>query len=389
MTISEEYLKNRIITALKEQGFLINPHLRIENYEKETIKKVHMQKRIEQINFHKTFLLDTVELIKEFGISGNEIKPNEIELKLIEVRPKSFELKLFLWWNLVWWNLPYESRLIGRQMKFILWDTTHNAPFGLIGLQSPPLKSSVRDNSIGIEKEDRDFWINQSLYAQRVGALPPYNELLGGKMVALSLTSNEIREIYKKKYENKKTFLKKREIPSRLLFVTTTSAYGKSSVYERLKYNNEPVSIFLGYTTGKGTFHIPEHLYIEMLKFLQQKEINIKRGFGTGPSRKLRLIDKCLRLLNIPSFSTHTIKRGYYLFPNVKNLSEVIQKREEPVWYNRPFHKLSEYWMNRWCIPRSKRNIRWRGFNCKEFFAKIENELNKLGTPNFPDSFIY
>lgn len=37
--------------------------------------------------------------------------------------------------------------------------------------------------------------------AQRVGALPPYNELIGGKIVALAMTSNEIREKYKQKYK--------------------------------------------------------------------------------------------------------------------------------------------------------------------------------------------
>src|SRR5690606_17672524 len=151
------------------------------------------------------------------------------------------------WWNLLWWSVPYQ-KAYGRQMRFLLWDKIHNAPFGLIGLQSPVLKMAVRDNYLQIPKETLDVWINKSMQAQRLGALPPYNQLLGSKMVALSLTSNEIRRAYKKKYKNVKTLLEKRLIEPDLLFITTTSAYGRSSIYNRLKYKNELVAESLGFT---------------------------------------------------------------------------------------------------------------------------------------------
>lgn len=44
---------------------------------------------------------------------------------------------------------------------------------------------SVRDSALGILPAKRDYWVNMSMNAQRVGALPPYNDLLGGKMAAL------------------------------------------------------------------------------------------------------------------------------------------------------------------------------------------------------------
>ena len=104
----------------------------------------------------------------------------------------------YRWWNLVWWSIPYQ-RSYGRQMRFIVWDTAHDIPFGLILLQSPVLKMSVRDKYLEIPKEELDLWVNKSMHAQRVGALPPYNEILGGKMVALALTSNEIRGLFLKR----------------------------------------------------------------------------------------------------------------------------------------------------------------------------------------------
>ena len=380
MTITEKSLRNKIIEALKSQGFHINPHLRAgetNKVEKNIIKKIHAKKRQEQLKKHKKFLLDNLMEVKSFSISGTELNIKKIELELREVKTRSPESKLFLWWNLIWWSLPYE-RSVGRQMRFLLWDSYHEAPFGLIGLQSPPLKSHVRDNFLGIDSENLDYWINQSMYAQRIGALPPYNELLGGKMVALSLTSNEIKKIYAEKYKNRKTLLKKRIIPNRLLFVTTTSAYGKSSIYERLTYNGEPVCQFIGYTSGCGTFHIPDSLYEEALLFLKQKGVDTKRGIDTGPSRKLRLTYLALRYLKIPKFIFHNIKRGYYIFPNAKNLHNVIQKNEEPLWYDRPFRKLQEYWLKRWCIPRSKRKNEWESFDKDRFFRKIKSQLVKL-----------
>jgi len=377
MKINENELRDKIIAALKSQGFAINPHLRPKNDEKDTIKRIHEQKRKEQLKFHKNFLITNFELIKKYSISGKEIDPENIEIKLIEVSANSVYSKIFFWWNLIWWSIPYDKP-IGRQMRFILWDKYHDAPFGLFCLQSPPLRSAMRDRFLGLNNRNVDYWVNQSLYGQRIGALPPYNDLLGAKMVVLSMTSNEVRELYANKYQNTKTILKKRKIPNRLLFITTTSAYGKSSVYERIKYKGEVVSQFIGFTSGAGTFHLPEDVYRECLQYLEQKGVDIKRGYGTGPSRKMKLIAKALRLLKIPTFSYHNIKRGYYLFSNVKNLREVIRNNENPLWYDRPIDDLARYWIKRWCIPRSKRIGRWRDFNADDFFKSVEKELETL-----------
>jgi putative protein kinase ArgK-like GTPase of G3E family len=53
-------------------------------------------------------------------------------------------------------------------------------------------------------------------------------------MVALALTCNEIREAYKEKYKKYISIIKGRKLEPELLFITTTSAFGKSSLYNRL-----------------------------------------------------------------------------------------------------------------------------------------------------------
>jgi len=370
--MNRQKLRNKIIKVLKEQGFKINPHLRPEVDNKTFYRYIQQTAMLEQLSLHKKFLINSTEKIKKYCRDGNKINPEKISLELREVKSGSFEEVIFKWWNLIWWSIPYQ-RSYGRQMRFLLWDITHDTPFGLISLQSPVLKMSVRDQALAIPKDELDIWVNRAMNAQRVGALPPYNELIGGKMVALALTCNEIREAYKKKYENNFSIIKNRKLKPDLLFITTTSAFGKSSIYNRLKYNNEVVAESLGYTKGSGSFHIPEELYEEILKFLSSKDINVARGYGHGPSRKLRLIGLGLKHLGLSSFEYHGIKREFYLFPLVKNLRGVIQQSESPFLFDRPFNDLVNYWKKRWAIPRAERMPEWKDFTVEHFFKRTNN----------------
>jgi hypothetical protein len=373
----EKLLRERVIKSLVSEGFCVNPNPMPNGTDKSLIKRIHERKRTEQLFLHRNFLLENLELAKSFSMNLHDINPENIDLDLVEVKPETREADLFFWWNLIWWSLPFD-RPIGRQMRFIVWDKTHDAPFGLIGLQSQPFRSGVRDKFLGLSGANSDYWINQSMYAQRVGALPPYNELLGGKMVALSLVSNEIRDSYRRKYRDCTTLIRKRKIPNHFLFLTTSSAFGKSSMYDRLRYENNEISQFIGFTSGAGTFHISESLYRELLTFLKHKNIDTKLGYGTGSSRKLRLVSTAFRLLKMPKFSFHNIRRGYYLFPVVKNLHNVIHENANPEYYDRPFGELFQYWRVRWCLPRSKRILRWRSFDCEAFFAEAKEKIDAL-----------
>lgn len=375
--LSKKELRERVIQVLKEQGFKINPHVRPSNESKITLKRIQRKATLEQIAFHKKFLKEHFNLAKSYCRNGKDVNPENIKLELREVKQDSFEEILFRWWNFVWWSIPYQHPY-GRQMRFLLWDINHNSPFGLIGLQSPILKMSVRDNALGIPRDELDTWVNRSLHAQRIGALPPYNELLGGKMVALALASDEIREAYRKKYKNYVSIIKGRKLKPLLSFITTTSAFGRSSLYNRLKYNGEVVAECLGYTQGSGSFHIPEDLYTDILKFLANKGINVARCFGHGPSRRLRLISLGFQHLGLPSYEYHGIRREFYLFPLARNLREVIQQHKRPIWINRPFDELVDYWKERWAIPRAERMQEWKNFKAKNFFIKISKILKKL-----------
>jgi hypothetical protein len=284
--LSKKNLKSKVISVLKKQGYKISSDgFMLKNDARETKRSAHVLARAERVNASENFILKTIPLIQQYMISGKKLDVSKIDPEIIEVKENTKHEAIFRWWNLVWWSLPYEHAY-GRQMRLIVWDKYHNAPIGLIGLQSPILSWSVRDDYLKIGIKNRDYWVNQSMSAQRLGALPPYNYILGGKLVASLMTTLPVRKKFEKKYNGKKTVLKNRKLPSRLLFITTTGAYGKSSVYSRLKFNGEFISKFIGYTKGSGSFHIPNSLYEDFIKYLEKRNYDVRRGYGSGPSRK-------------------------------------------------------------------------------------------------------
>lgn len=371
-------LKRKLILTLQTQGFIAQDgqKLALPEYGKEEFRNIQLNAKAHSIGKHRSFLRKQSQIVSQYSVNGCDLNPAEIRLELREVQPNTLEEIIFRWWNLAWWSMPYQ-RPYGRQMRFILWDTTHNAPFGLIALQSPILKQAVRDRSLGISGERLDYWVNRSMYAQRVGALPPYNYLIGGKLVAMSLVSNEVRNAYQQKYDAVVTRMNGRMIESDLLFITTTSAFGRSSIYNRINYNGDRIAEKLGYTEGYGSFQIPDDLYQEFLKYLSDCGDNIERGYGHGPSRKLKLINLACRRLGVANYSYHGLKREYYCFPFVSNLHDVIAGTEAPHWKDYLFAQLFEFWRTRWMIPRAEHDARWRTFDSGAYIQEIVRSLQE------------
>lgn len=373
--IRPKELKREIIKSLHKQGYSVRAgviHLKEDS--RESKRKAHVIAKAERILAQEKFVTKHTPFILSHLPDGKDIDVSKIKPRLIEVKAGSKWEIVFRWWSLVWWSLPNEHAY-GRQMRFLVWDSYHKAPIGLIGLQSPILSWAVRDTHLGITSEKRDYWVNQSLSAQRLGALPPYNQLLGGKLVASLLTSDTIRRAFEKKYKGVRTLMKDREIPARLLFVTTTGGYGKSSIYARLKYDEEVVAKFIGYSNGIGSFHITNLLYENLLRYLESKDIDIARSYGAGPSRKIKLIDQAMKMIGFEKGSQHSIKRGVYLFSLVDNLKEVISDNKKPKWVKRNIAGITERWKTRWAIPRSQRDESYKEFVATDYIRAAEEEL--------------
>ena len=102
------------------------------------------------------------------------------------------------------------------------------------------------------------------------GPIPPYNNLMGGKLVALAATTREIQKLYADRYASSvskiSSFIAGKRVlrPTNLEVITTTSLYGAQSIqcnglkllkskFPELKH--DVVWEKLGVTKGKGTFH--------------------------------------------------------------------------------------------------------------------------------------
>lgn len=374
-TLQKTALKKEVLRTLHKQGYRVRKGiLELKSEDRQSKRDAHILAKAERILAQEKFVIKNIPFILKHIPDGRKLEVDKIKPRLIEVEAGTKWEVMFRWWSLVWWSLPNE-RAYGRQMRFIVWDSYHKAPIGLIGLQSPILSWAVRDKHLGIESKDRDYWVNQSLSAQRLGALPPYNMILGGKLVASLVTADTIRKAFERKYANVRTVMKGRRIPGRLLFITTTGAYGKSSVYARLKYENKSIASFIGFSNGIGSFHIPNLLYENLIRYLESKNIDTSRGYGSGPSRKLRIIDQAMAMLGFQKGTKHSIKRGVYFFPLADNLTSVIKDGKKPKWIKRPVSGLSEYWKNRWAIPRSERDKSYLEFSAEKFISSTKEEL--------------
>lgn len=211
------------------------------------------------------------------------------------------------------------------------------------------------------------------------GAIPPYNEILGGKLVALLATSPQVVKDYHERYSDKRS-----EIASRLkgedvcraadlVYVGTTSLYYVgSSQYNRLKI---PGSIFnsthdvhwkeLGKTVGFGTLHISKATTMCLTEATSDGFSKINHVFGEGASPKMRLMTMAIRELleseesDTKEFSKHAMSRIVYGAELASNTIDYLLGRDEtPQYYFDKndcigeTQKIIDYWLNRWVMSR-------------------------------------
>lgn len=377
--MTKRVLKNEVAAALERQGYRLQAgEFLLPDISRETVRNAHKMSRDDRVARHRDFICAHAPLAREHLIDGADLNVRDISPVLKKVKPGSKWETLFRWWNFVWWSLPWE-KAYGRQMRYVVWDRHHRAVIGLIGLQSPILSWTPRDRHLGVQADDRDFWINQSLSAQRLGALPPYNQILGGKLVALTMTANSVRRDFREKYQNKKTILYGRKLPANLLFITTTGAFGKSSIYTRLTFKERAVAEFAGYSEGAGSFHIPDRLYEKIVGYLSAQGIDAARGFGNGPSRKMRLIQQGMNLLGFKCGNRHGVRRAVYVFPLASNLQQMIAgKHSQPKWIHRTIAGVTDFWKGRWSLPRLEKNPSCLDFDGGEY---VNEQLQLLEQP--------
>ena len=204
------------------------------------------------------------------------------------------------------------------------------------------------------------------------GAIPPYNEILCGKLTCLISGSQEIQDMYKRRYGNTiseiSTFTAGKAIfrDVNLKVLTTTSLYGRSSQYNRIKIlKNKENSLIndliwnhLGSTRGYGVFHFDEKTteLLQTVYEIKNGYRNVNSVFGEGTSPKLRKIRDGLSIFKIDgetgikhgqvrdSYATELFKfaREELIFKRLSNSSNSKDS----------IYKITDCWIKRWLVKR-------------------------------------
>lgn len=176
--------------------------------------------------------------------------------------------------------------------------------------------------------------------------------------IAYILASNEIRKIYREKYENSITLIDKRKAND-LVGIFTTSLYGRSSQYNRIKYQGKLLYQPIGDTRGFGTLHLSDETLWFMRNMLHDKGIIIGNKFGDGPSWKMRVIREAGDILgfNTDILLNHSFRRKIYFVPLAKNTLEFLNGRaHKPDYYDYPLKDLVGFWKERWLYNRKTKD---------------------------------
>lgn len=213
------------------------------------------------------------------------------------------------------------------------------------------------------------------------GALPPYNFLLGGKLVAMLMASPKVVWDYKYKYAKYISYIasemKRAEVrrEPKLVFLGTTSLYHVgSSQYNRIAIpisgNGEKIRYQqMGKTLGHGSVHFSAET-IEALNALQiysKSAVLINNHFGEGVNPKLRRVSAGLAqigLENVEYFTNHRSRRVVYGVPLGRAAYRFLRgETSDPEYFfdcdseeriEATTQTIIQHWLERWFLMRAQ-----------------------------------
>ena len=352
----------------KTNRIAINPP---QSYDKQVIKCSMEIKRQEAIAKKRAWIDKHIELARNNLADGDEVWQSEIN-PIIEVCQTQSQFDIFRIFR-YYWSSPY-SEYVGRRLKLLIRDSAlPNKPIiGIAALGSSIVHMPDRDKWIGWDTPTRTTNLIYTMDAYVLGALPPYNHLLGGKLISYLIASNEVREIYQRKYKDAVTNIAKRTAND-IACIFTTSLYGKSSQYNRVKFNDKTLYTHVGETKGYGTLHLTDETFEAMRDLLEYKGISVTNRFGDGPIWRMRVIRASADILgfNADFLLKHSFQRAIYVIPLAANYKEFLQGKSQQLdYYDYPLNSLVEHWHKRWLINRRNRpevEEAVRGFKKSEF----------------------
>lgn len=383
----EGALREKFLSHMQGLGLQINDE-RLndqEKIDKDAIRNQHASQREDRLRKSESFLVDNGARLLRYFANGEEIIPEKICPVLERVPSRSWQADLFRLASLTW-SVPVSSGF-GRRIRYLVWDQHNGKLIGIIAIGDPVFNLSVRDDLIGWDHRAKMLRLVNIMDAYVLGAVPPYNGLLGGKLVASLLRSQELYNDFKEAYGSTEGLISKQEKSARLLAITTSSSMGRSSVYNRLKLSGRDYLQPIGYTRGWGHFHIPDSFFYELREYLRLigHRYADQHGFGQGPNWRLRTTKAALRAIGFEQqVLRHGIKRQVFICKLADNAFDVLRSGEcDPdISSLLKAQSVGELAVARWMIPRARRRPEFRLWNTEQLLELFGSTASKIQSHN-------
>lgn len=376
-------LKRRLRRHLKNLGFhkTADGMLEISGFDKDVIRALHGSQRSDRLSQNRQFIKDHYQTLSQYFATGDDIEPSKISPVLQRVRSETVESRIFRLAALTW-SVPV-SNGFGRRIRYLVWDEHNEKLIGLIAIGDPVFNLSVRDNLIGWDVKDRGERLVNIMDAYVLGAVAPYNTLLGGKLVACMVRSRGVYNDFLKTYGDTKGIISGKEKKARLLAVMTSSSLGRSSVYNRLKLDDTKYFRSIGYTSGWGHFHIPDKLFADLRDFLREIEhpyADLNR-FGQGPNWRLRTTRAALDELGLKeNLLKHGIQREVFLSELASNAMRMLRtgKGRPNLTTLLTADEVAGLALERWVLPRAHRRPDFVGWTLDDLKGLLTNRTRMV-----------
>lgn len=290
----------------------------------------------------------------ETRVSQYFAKSEEIDILKVEpyLVPVKDDYTGRIWsYALTNWSVPVSAGY-GRRLRFLVFDKQNQKLIGLFGLCDPLIGSTIRDDFIGWNREQKLERLYNCLTAYILGAVPPYNKILSSKLIALTTMFPSVREAFRTKYAGNETVISKKNRLPELAYIDTYGAFNKSAIYTRLENWK-----FVDYTKGQSHIHLTANGSWETVKKFVPLETFKTYKYGNGSNWKLRTLRIGLENLGFnKDILSIGWKRAYYACPLAINWKEFLTGKDAtPNFILKTEIDLISYWRERWVLPRLDR----------------------------------
>lgn len=360
----------RLGFAKAEDGTLTPPIL-----DKQSYRDMHAHQRRSRLDESQRWIAAHAGRLMRHFADGMELNVERIHPRLELIKGGTWQADLFRLASF-YWSVPI-SEGYGRRLRFLVWDEHHEKLIGLFALGDAVFNLRARDELIGWDHNRRAEALVNLMDAYALGALPPYNLLLGGKLVASLVRTREVVDIFREKYHSSVGVISGKSKQAQLAAVTTSSALGRSSLYNRLRLLDQPIFESIGSTSGWGHFHVSDELFEELrgyLKRLGYAGVD-SHGYGQGPNYRLRLIRKAFSVLDLdPDLARHGLTREVFFCSLASNALPFLRGEQKLAQYDGlpTLEETTEAALTRWVRPRAIRRPEFKSW-------RSENFLNGLG----------